>query len=303
MKNHSIRNPFFMALTLCAFGLSACAQSPRGNGTQVDRSVAYTTFETAQGEKSYALDMVRPSAECPALRPTVIMIHGGGFIGGQRSTKTHQKFARSFAQRGWNSASISYPLAGDKPQPSAEFLALQTMGGDLEERFEGQFIAAIAAIEAAADAMTFFVRNNEQYCTDPDHIFLLGSSAGAIAAISATYALDDSGISTPRPAGVIDYWGGLPINIMVMNDTDAPLFIVHGTNDRTVPFSMAEDLFERAEQTSTPAQLHAFRGKGHGWGQINGQSRIGTQTVEDAMISWMETILSGQIPETLRTIN
>lgn len=297
------------ALAVPLITLTACAQSQGGGGGGVgpgatmDRAVTYATAQTARGPMALELDLVRPNGPCDSLRPTVIMIHGGGFISGKRSTGAHRGFARSFAQMGWNGASISYPLAGDSPRPSDEYMRLLPKFSEFEEKVEGQFLAAVAAVEAAADAMAFFVANQDQYCADPERLVLLGSSAGAIASLTATYGLDDEGFSVVEPAAVVDFWGGMDIDIAQMDRNDVPLFIVHGTRDFTAPFSTAVDLYQEAQSTNTPAQLHGFRGKGHGWGQINGDSMIGNRTVEQTMVLWLREVLEGRRPETLRTMN
>ena len=289
----------------CVAAALAIVFPPAVHGQSLERElgVTYAVAQTDSGPMPLKMDMVRPGADCTTLRPTVIMIHGGGFVSGRRSTGVHRQFATEFLKRGWNAASISYALAGDGPRPSAPYRKFLTGMVLPEEDVDGQFRAAASAMEATVDAMDFFVENAESLCADPRKIILLGSSAGAGTAMRVAYTLDDAGIAAPKPLAVVDYWGGYRVDLDSIARRDPPLFIVHGTRDFTVPYSEAEALYARGLETNVPMQLHGFRGKGHGWGQINGDSRIGKSTVEDTMLFWLEKVTRGERPVTLQTMN
>lgn len=298
MKRQLFRLALAATITALVIPVSAQAQTVKR-----DLGVTYGEARTADGRMPLKLDLVRRSDPCDTLRPTIIMIHGGGFISGSRSTGVHREYAREFLKRGWNAASISYPLAEDAPRPSAPYRDLLSEMELPDEKTDGQFLAAAAAMEATADAMRFFVKNSRSLCADPERIVLLGSSAGAGTALRVGYGLDDAGIDVPKSLAVIDYWGAYRLDTRSISQRDAPLFIVHGTRDRTISFSEAETLFARGLATDTPMQLHAFRGKGHGWGQIRPDSAIGSGTVQTTMLAWLEQVVAGVRPKTLRTEN
>ena len=81
---------------------------------------------------------------------------------------------------------------------------------------------------------------------------------------------------------MIDHWGGTSILTMLelmdginrFDPTDAPVSIVHGTEDRTVPFSEAEKIQAAYKGTGVAYEWHPLKGRGHGpWdATLNGQT-------------------------------
>jgi dipeptidyl aminopeptidase/acylaminoacyl peptidase len=61
---------------------------------------------------------------------------------------------------------------------------------------------------------------------------------------------------------VIDIWGGL-LHTEAMEQGDPPLIIIHGTDDKTVPFHFAERLNARAKEAGIPCEFHPLPGAGH----------------------------------------
>lgn len=265
--------------------------------------IKYSIAETETGKMTLRLDMIQPEKACKTARPLVIMIHGGGFKSGERSTGTHKRFAHLFAQFGWSSASISYPLAKDQPIPSAPFARVMSQARGVEEATKEQLDAAAAAMEATVAAMDYFKQRASELCIDPSRIALMGSSAGAGTALRVAYLTDDMGVPAVKPAAVIDFWGGYRVDSKSITSGDAPLFIVHGTRDFTVPFEEATGLYQRLASVGVPVQLHAFKDKGHGWGQINGDSLIKGRQMEEVVREWLDEIFSSRTPKTFRTMN
>ena len=131
-----------------------------------------------------------------------------------------------------------------------------------------------------------------------DHIAVIGGSAGSVLAVTLgasdpndctdeISASEDPTLSTTNldqpsdVATVIDHWGGTAIlNVLEMMDgvdrfdpSDAPISIVHGTEDPTVPFSEAEAIQAAYDSTGATYEWHPLEGKGHGpWeATIDGQ--------------------------------
>ncbi|HJA65962.1 MAG TPA: family 78 glycoside hydrolase catalytic domain [Candidatus Mediterraneibacter cottocaccae] len=119
--------------------------------------------DVCYGEKypnSY-LDIWYPDADRSAKRPTVIYIHGGGFIFGDKvsgdpmAAGTHGEagFFAEIARHGYNVISPNYALAPDY-------------------RFPVQ-------LEQVDEMLRFLTDNQEKYGLDMEHVFLGGGSAGA----------------------------------------------------------------------------------------------------------------------------
>ena len=160
-------------------------------------------------EKPLLLDIYQPVGDnVPALRPGVILVHGGGFEVGDRLKQAEN--ALQFAQRGYTAVSIDYRLTGDDPD---------TSGGTPILR------ATIAAIEDTLMAVKWMKDNAEDLGIDPNRIVLGGYSAGAVASLYAAFA--DQG-EEYKVQAVLDLAGSY-INVAQHIDSEDPaLFIVHG---------------------------------------------------------------------------
>ena len=66
-----------------------------------------------------------PSAPDPA--PAVILVHGGGFVSGDRNNTTLIQLCEEFADRGYVCLSIDYRLAGDDPVIGPAFSAIASL--------------------------------------------------------------------------------------------------------------------------------------------------------------------------------
>lgn len=209
------------------------------------------------------LDFYSPAATCASPRPTVIFVHGGGFVSGSRKGANVEAIAQELNLRGINLASIQYRLQGDMPQISSEFASFEDGFRAIATSDQSARVTAFtAAVEDAVRALRWTQDNAAQYCIQPDRIGLWGSSAGAYTVLHAAYSLDEFSINRPAIRVVVDYWGGL------FRDTDLeanepPLFILHGTLDTTVPFSEATELEARASSVGTPFTFYSIIGGGH----------------------------------------
>lgn len=129
----------------------------------------------------------------PAPAPTVVLIHGGGWVAGD--VDTYDGFARQIAKRsGLRCLSIDYALAPEQPFPAA-----------LDD--------CIAAVRWAAS-------EGAGLGIDPSRIALIGDSAGANLALAVCLALRDAGAALIRGAALA--YGGYSL------DFDAPSVRAYG---------------------------------------------------------------------------
>ncbi len=98
------------------------------------------------------LDVYRPTPVQP--RPTVVWIHGGGFVSGRKEDVG--PYARILAARGFNVASIDYSIAPEAAYPEA--------------------------VRQAQRALAHLVEDSGRLGVDPQRLFLAGDSAGALLA-------------------------------------------------------------------------------------------------------------------------
>ena len=196
----------------------------------------------------------------PGPHPSVIVVHGGGFVLGHRQMKPVRLVATRLCRAGFAVASIDYRLL--------------FRGGGIDE--------ARADVDAAAD---FWRDAAPRWGCDPDRISLLGLSAGA------SLVMMHAGRSTHAYHRLVSLYGptqfesirgrraGLMLSLLMRSSdrntwrersplhmhTPTPLLLVHGTEDRLVPVSHSTRLYEARIERDLPTELELFEGMRHGW--------------------------------------
>jgi acetyl esterase/lipase len=196
--------------------------------------------------QSLELDLYRPPQRRKP-RPVVIWVHGGGFTWGERGFISN--YASGFAERGFVSATITYRLAGDQ------------LGR------VGWAAAARAAQHDAQAAVRWFRRRAERLNINPRRIFIGGHSAGAFTALEVAVSAEDSGRSgnpgySSRVHGAIGFSGGLADPGGIQRG-DAPMLLVHGELDTTVPIRSSEEVCASARPGHVSCTLERLAGADH----------------------------------------
>ena len=223
-----------------------------------------------------AMDIVRPKA--PGKYPGVIMIHGGGFSGGQR--ESYLPMAIRLAQNGYVAATVSYRLT-----PMFQFpLPLHDVK------------SAVRFLRASAD----------RHSVNPERIGAIGVSAGAtwaqfLAVSRGNARLEGNGPHQDQSSRVdcaVSYYGrsdmrrayegsrnaaealpallggdrlsamdahlrASPLNWI--NPDSAPILAIHGTRDQNVPFEQSLYLVERLRSVGVDAEMETIAEAGHGF--------------------------------------
>lgn len=144
-------NPDYIAGTIT---LTAQHLDPGLNeGVRRDADLAYGSHER------HVLDVYTPadSRSAGTARPVVVFVHGGGFVGGAKSSDGSPFFANVGAwavRRGYVGVAINYVLAPESPWP----------GG----------------AQDISRAIAWLADNIADYGGDPQQIVLIGQSAGAM---------------------------------------------------------------------------------------------------------------------------
>jgi acetyl esterase/lipase len=214
------------------------------------------------------------------------VIHGGGFSFNSSKTAAFVNTARYFASRGWVAVSINYRLSGQH--------------GTIPEGWNGSNAVYPAARDAKA-AVRWLRDRAETYNVDTSRITATGGSAGAILALmlgtvdESDYRdeisiEDDWTLGTTRleqsssVATVVDHWGSLSAVRSAerynggsrIDGNDAPVVILHGTDDAIVPYSAALDVVAAWSDAGIPYELHPIEGAPHSpWGStVNGRDQL-----------------------------
>jgi para-nitrobenzyl esterase len=234
--------------------LNLLAQDPCNSGRFAEQVFANYTLTSnlnygqnlnwANSNTSLKLDFYEPTNDTLAARPLIIWVHGGSFIGGSKTDPDVKTLSENFAKKGYVCASIDYRL-GFFPFDSTNAVK-----------------AVVRAVQDLRAAIRYFYKDAQttnQFKIDTNHIFIGGSSAGAITALHVAYLTDECQFSDYMSTGTLNGMGGLEGNSgnpgysttvhAVINgcgalarynwleNGDIPLCSVHGTNDGTVTYN------------------------------------------------------------------
>jgi acetyl esterase/lipase len=262
--------------------------------------------EAATTVQNLVMDLYQPQGDTFSNRPAIIFAHPGGFVTGNRTVDDMVAFCDTFARKGYVTATIDY-------RQGLEVLD----NPDLHYQR-----GAYRGIQDGRTAVRFLRANATQYGIDPDRIYFAGSSAGAFIAINSV-TLDETELPvyvgpvsytaffqnytgpdlgdpdiganlsfSGTPDGILGLWGGVDDTLKIGTNNSAPMFLVHGTADETVPFtsgppfgfSSLADVFgsnaisKRLAKIGMPAaDTYFVEGEGHEFhGASNGMWENGT---------------------------
>jgi acetyl esterase/lipase len=206
--------------------------------------------------------------------PTLMYIHGGGWIYGDRTGAFIELFP--YFQRGWNIVNVEYRMAPVSLAP--------------------------AAVEDCRCALKWVIRNARQYGLDITRIVLTGHSAGGHLSLTTGMLTPDAGLDVACPgdevlkvAAVINWFGISDVNDVIQGPNkknyaeewlgnlpnkseiakrtspltyvakdNPPTISIHGDLDNVVPYQHSVRLHEALTRAGVPNQLVTIKGGGHG---------------------------------------
>ena len=215
----------------------------------------------------------------PNPTPTVIFIHGGGWIFGSKEGAVYQLLP--YLEKGWRAVNVEYRMAGNSLAPGS--------------------------VEDTRCALRWVFRNAKQYNFDTTKIVLTGQSAGGhlslitgmlpdgtpldnrcyadakygdvpmkVAAIVNWYGIADVNdlIAGPNLKNYAAMWmGSMPNAAEVAKSVSPltyvrsglpPIITIHGDKDDVVPYAHATRLKDELDKAKVPNQLVTIPGGGHG---------------------------------------
>jgi len=273
--------------------------TPTPTTSQVVQSdIQYGTGATTAGSIHLLLDLYQPDNTCPANRPLVFFVHGGGFTGGDKVSGNAQFRADEMNARGFAFVSINYRLDPDQPLPAPEYVAVvdDLLADGFGDPSDPRLDAIAAAFEDTVTALNFLRDNQDTYCVDTSRLAYWGSSAGAFTVLQVAYGLNQFGIDRPEPDVVIDYWGALirPTDLEV---GEAPFLVIHGTQDATVDYQNAVALTDQAQITGVSHAFYTVIGAGHGGRAVGlDTNEVGGKTLHELTFDFVEAHLTGGTP-------
>lgn len=259
--------------------------------------------ETVDGQK-LLLDLFQPPVSPPKagdnappkLRPAVLMVHGGGWSGGNK--KEFRNLAVLMAQLGYVTVPVSYRLTTN---------AANTWPAQLDD---------------VQLAVRWLRSHATQYGIDPKRIGAVGVSAGGqlVASLGLRETRDPATAKfadqSSRVACVVDVCGptdladdfsskvkqgdfvndllkrlfGGPVaeksslvsDASPLSHVDAKassFLIIHGTKDDVVPFDHSQRLHDALTKNGTPTRILALENEGHAFQNRENQKRFMQETI------------------------
>ena len=266
-----IKRALRLMIALMGVASSLTAQAPRSaqpsaqtfeNSPTVQHDVAYSRA----GEHPLLLDVYQPGEISTDLHAAVILIHGGGWISFDKSTMSGM--GNFLARSGLVAFAVDYRL------------------------MQGKENLWPAQLDDVQRAVRWIRANVSKYHVDPDHIGAFGHSAGA--QLAALLGMEDTrDNSDPALAkysskvqAVVDvsgptdfttnhdadgdafltvfFGGDYAHNAAAWRDAspvfhvakgDAPVLILHGTHDDSVPLAQAQELADKLKEAKVPVKL------------------------------------------------
>lgn len=236
------------------------------------RVVSNVVYSVADGHES-KLDLYIPRDQTGP-RPTLIQIHGGGWVGGSKEANSLSFLP--YLEMGWAVVNVEYRL--------------------------GRVGLAPAAVEDCLCALRWVLRNAEDYNLDPDRLVTTGYSAGGHLALTTGVIPASAGLDRQCPgneplevAAIVNWYGITDVGDLLdgenmksyavqwmgsmpnryeiaervspltyVREGLPPVLTIHGDADPTVPYSHALRLREALDHAGVTNRLHTVPGGGHG---------------------------------------
>ncbi len=240
------------AFILNSFFLTSCSNNvdyqvldeerylnPVFDKADTEKDIPYKKLTDSNAVGQNTLDLYEPHGDKDKSRKVVILVHGGGFTGGDKNEMS--ELAYKLAQRGYVALSVNYTLGWSDSNYSET--AITTTTSDI--------VAAVNWLKS----------NSEKYRVDMNQVAIGGSSAGGY--ISVDTALNKSLYRTgPKFFAVIDMFGGM--RAQRPSEESPPVLMIHGDKDDTVPISESYNLKSALDNAGVYNELFVMKGAGHG---------------------------------------
>lgn len=254
-----------------AFVMGVYGGTPEmARGVQITSDVIYATTATMAhsggGTRDLTLDVYAPDT-LGIRRPALLLVHGGSFTGGDKTSPELVSAGNYFANLGWVCFSINYRLAGDDP-PAPWWIEL----------LNDPVLNAVHAAATDTKRAVRWIRDQEStYGIDPLRVAAIGHSAGAYCVLMSAIT-DEEDFANDAGTEIPDFLpaesGQVNVCLEVSGDDgvqaedydgdDPPLMIWHGDVDTVVAYSNAQAVAQECLDHQIPHRFMTAAGKEHG---------------------------------------
>jgi acetyl esterase/lipase len=213
--------------------------------------LVYGSATNQQGQVvTLRMDVYEPVGDTVDARPVIVLVHGGSFRSGTKTSAELVDQANVYAKQGFVVASISYRLAPN----GCTSITVECINAIRDAKHDAQ--AAVRYLRSRADELDL----------DVDRFAMAGSSAGAITAIEVGYGPEDVGSSgTPGYPSTITAavsLSGAKI-LTTPNPGEAAVLLLHSTGDAVVPYQWATNTVTAAETAGTVVEITSWDETSH----------------------------------------
>ena len=290
--------------------------------TEIFSSVAVNevNYSDVYTDNEHKMDIYTANGDTVTNRPVILYMHGGSFLGGNKSEIDCVDFCENFAKKGYVTASANYRLALD-PQSFALYQ-------------EEQYTTVLKVVSDIKGAIRYFrksIVNGNPYGIDGNAIFIGGYSAGAVAAIHSSYidSISDLPISitytdlltgqtvdfnpqdlvstiggnlegdagnygfSSEVSGVVSFAGGIN-DVSWIDISDEPIVSCQGDADQIVNYNCgpglniptvftlcgAAEIHPKANIEGLTNDYLVFSGEGHEWCSLGNSSSLFLQALD-----------------------
>lgn len=259
------------AMTGLILAALTTAMAPAAAEVRIEKDVPYLGPDRQEKGDLYLPATVAKGHRCPA----VVIIHGGGWSGGDKGAAREINIGTNLALNGYVGFSINYVLA------------------------KGGHPVWPQNVHDCKTAVRWLRKNADRLSIDADHIGVIGGSAGGHLAAMLALTGPESGLDPKGPYGeyscrvqaAVNLYG--PADLLTWlpdrpgvsmlpatraenpelyrqaslathaDKSDPPLLILHGTADKTVPVDQSQGLAEALEKAGVRSELVIIEGGPH----------------------------------------
>lgn len=253
--------------------IAAPTMQNRNDTVRVIKDIAYL----GQQRLATKMDLYLPAEQGKQPRPAVLIVHGGGWHGGDKAARREQNIGHTLAGAGYVCASINY--------------ALGVKSDHLGERLRSIWPQNLHDCKAA---VRYLRAHADQYGIDKASIGAIGGSAGGhlvamLATTDTNDGLDGQGLYDDQSSAiqaVVPMYGVHDVlrqaetkqndltgadeqicraasPVTYITPDDPPALILHGTRDELVPVEQSEILHNRLRAAEIESELVVIPGAPH----------------------------------------
>ena len=244
------------------------------------------------------MDIYSPKDDTENKRAAVIVAHGGSFVAGAKDDKGQKSVAYcdSLAARGFVAASIQYRLGVTVQDVQENFTDATYLPADVSSLALGLLMdqkydmkiskedyarTVYRGVQDINAAVRYLRANATKYGIDPERIYVLGNSAGAILAIENIYTNSkgdfpgyiedgvlpnlgelnaigvqkvDGHVIDAHANGAVALWGATH-DPTTLGYNKTPIFLAHGKADETVLFGKGNPLSNYSVSSMIPDDI------------------------------------------------